>query len=68
MQGEHLQTVVFAPTEGRKGGLFSSLRWKKSTYGFESLNLDHYLMLQIKEDARSIKSLKFKREVIVLIQ
>ena len=50
MQGEHLQTVVFPPTEGGKGGLFSRLCWKKSTHGFENLNLDHYLMLQIKEN------------------
>ena len=67
MQGEHLQTVVFPPTEGGKGGLFSRLCWKKSTHGFENLNLDHYLMLQIKENARRIKTLKLKGEVIILI-
>ena len=62
-----MQTVVFPPTEGGKGGLFSRLGWKKSTYGFENLNLDHYLMLQIKENARRIKSLKMKGEDIILI-
>ena len=67
MQAEHLQTVVFPPTEGGKGGLFSRFCWKKSTYGFENLNLNHYLMLQIKENAKRIKSLKLKGEVIILI-
>lgn len=40
---------------------------EKSACGFENSKLDDYLMLQIRADARRIKSLKLKGEVISLI-